>query len=425
MAIARSFLTPNPDTMETTTPAMENETVNMAALPGKKALAMLRRVMRVIQKGKGKPLPVRFEFGDNALTLTAQRQLKAASQMQVSVRAVVETAGQTAFVACMRSCANTLAEETPSELFVEHTQGSDARFVLDTETVHGPKPSIIYCPAPLAETDPDDVRARFQLDGQTVKDIITRMAWMASKDEMRPSLQGVCLRVAPDAITLVVTDGHVMQKREASVDTEISDGPVEVIIPAEALAILKAYMVRGESDVEVTVSDQRTVWTFANKDYKTTVAITNVEDKYPNYRGILDGIQYYPETGVGITFDPADMLEVAKVHKREAQWRVNSGAEDIQVGFSVLPESVTPYHGDGGEVGAVLPAQVSMPDLERMYRDDGSFRIGFNAHYVSNLMSATFAGMDSVTFLMVSPNQAALIETENATTVIMPLMLGH
>jgi DNA polymerase-3 subunit beta len=65
-------------------------------------------------------------------------------------------------------------------------------------------------------------------------DTVERVARAASRDETRPVLTGVLLRLAPDGMTMVATDSYRLAVRQTPLDAPPPEAS-EAIVPARAV----------------------------------------------------------------------------------------------------------------------------------------------------------------------------------------------
>jgi DNA polymerase-3 subunit beta len=125
------------------------------------------------------------------------------------------------------------------------------------------------------------------------------------KTDVRYYLNGVCLEFLPKGIRLISTDGHCMavidvvaEEGDVTQDLQGSDGidmsddrNNQVIIPADKvpqlLALLKTKAREGDQPIKVFQKGPDVVQ-FTDVADNTTIEITGIDGKYPDYHRIVD-----------------------------------------------------------------------------------------------------------------------------------------
>jgi DNA polymerase III subunit beta len=108
-----------------------------------------------------------------------------------------------------------------------------------------------FPPIPAAEDRPT-----IRLAASLLKEMIGQVAFSAAKDESRPVLAGVNLKVDEARLTMAAADGFRLSLREAALEKGLPE-KLDIIIPARALTELARLLGDSDEDVEVTVTANR------------------------------------------------------------------------------------------------------------------------------------------------------------------------
>ncbi|HET7771266.1 MAG TPA: DNA polymerase III subunit beta [Chloroflexota bacterium] len=109
-----------------------------------------------------------------------------------------------------------------------------------------------FPPIPSAEDRPT-----IKLSARLLKEMIGQVAFSAARDESRPVLAGVNLKVDESKLVMAAADGFRLSLREAELERGLPE-QLDIIVPARALTELARLLGDGDEDVEVTVTANRT-----------------------------------------------------------------------------------------------------------------------------------------------------------------------
>jgi DNA polymerase-3 subunit beta len=124
---------------------------------------------------------------------------------------------------------------------------------------------------------------RVKLDADLLRTMIEQVAFAAATDESRPVLTGVLLVMAPDALTLVATDGYRISVRSTALE-EGPQSPISVIVPARALQELGR--ISGDEEwVEMLIAPSRSQVFFHTKDVDLVSQL--IEGTFPEYKRVI------------------------------------------------------------------------------------------------------------------------------------------
>ena len=109
-----------------------------------------------------------------------------------------------------------------------------------------------FPPIPTAEDRPT-----IKLSAELLKEMIGQVAFSAARDESRPVLAGVNLKVDESKLVMSAADGFRLSLREAELERGLPE-KLDIIVPARALTELARLLGDGDEDVELTVTANRT-----------------------------------------------------------------------------------------------------------------------------------------------------------------------
>ncbi|NPA13444.1 MAG: DNA polymerase III subunit beta [Aquificae bacterium] len=119
----------------------------------------------------------------------------------------------------------------------------------------------------------------FIVSGDSIQKGIQKTSYAVSKDESKPSLQGVLFKSNNSKLDFVATDGHRLALYTADIN---GNGEIDIIIPQKALAELKKLLT-GFEDVEVAASDQYVF--FRTKEWVLMSRL--LEGTFPDYTKVI------------------------------------------------------------------------------------------------------------------------------------------
>jgi len=128
-----------------------------------------------------------------------------------------------------------------------------------------------------------DQASAFPLDGATFTRMVDKVAFCASKDETRPSLNGAYWEFAADGMTMTATDGHRLATFKAAGNYKALAGK-SMIVPPKALGHA-VRIIGAESGAESRVSLHENHVTFFIGS--TTINSRLLEGPFPNYRQVI------------------------------------------------------------------------------------------------------------------------------------------
>ena len=224
---------------------------------------------------------------------------------------------------------------------------------------------------------PVDAGTGITLPAATLVSVSEHVVKAASRDDTRPVLTGVLVRLEADTLTMVATDSY----RLAVSHGEITGGPsepVEALVPARALAeAQRVIALAGVDEVELVLTESQ--GTLRAGGVRLTTRL--IDGQFPDYRqlipdrfehdlvlsrpellGVLTriGVLAQRNTPVRMSFETGQ-LTVSAVSDQLGEGReslpVPFSGEPLEIGFNVefLRAGVDSIGGDSVHLGIISP----------------------------------------------------------------------
>jgi DNA polymerase-3 subunit beta len=236
------------------------------------------------------------------------------------------------------------------------------------------------------------------LDAEPLLEAITCVARAAGRDESRPVLAGVFVRLGSGRVAMVATDSYRLSVKESDIAGDVPE--LEAIVPARALDELRR-IAGGGGQVELAVLDNHVAFG-AGGVWLTT---RKIDGQFPDHTKLI------PETGefaVDLSLTRSELLDVVR---RMAVMAHRSSPLRLRLAEGELTISVqTP---DVGEARESLPVAYSGEPLE----------IGFNAAYLQDGVESVEG--DELKLRLINPLRPGLVQgpEEGFRYLIMPIRL--
>jgi DNA polymerase-3 subunit beta len=234
------------------------------------------------------------------------------------------------------------------------------------------------------------------VDGEALLDTVSRVARSASRDESRPVLTGILVRLEPGRIVMAATDSYRLSVKETTVDGALPE--LDAIIPARALQELTRIASDGE--LELGVHENHVVFG-AGDSWLTT---RRIDGQFPNYKQLLPEAFEYE-----VALPRDELLDV--VRRVSVMVQRNS---PLRLRFAEGELTITAQTQDVGEARESMPAPYTGEPME----------IGFNAEFLRDGVESVEG--DDVRLKLISPLRPAVLQTESDdfTYLIMPIRLA-
>jgi DNA polymerase-3 subunit beta len=256
--------------------------------------------------------------------------------------------------------------------------------------------------APQAEGDP------ITLPAAPLRETIGRVASAASRDDARPVLTGILLKVegadGEAELTMVATDSYRLAVKRTALGTAAPE--IEANVPARAMREVERLTEDDpEGSVEIHLTANQAIFKIAGKTGAVTLHSRLIDGQFPNHRQLL------PETFEHeIRINREELLAVTRrvgqVAQRNAALRLSFNDGELVV------SAETPDLGDAREG---LPVPFEGEPIE----------IGFNPEFVRDGLESLDA--EELVLKLISPLRPGLIEPAGAddfSYLVMPIRLN-
>ncbi len=236
-----------------------------------------------------------------------------------------------------------------------------------------------------------------------LREMITKTYFAISTDEMRVSLNGVCLKIERGWIEMVATDGHRLSMVKMKLEDDVvpdfaSEG---IIIPRKGVGELRKLLEDESGYVEVGI--QQGVCIFKKRD--TILRISLIDSDYPDYEKVIP-----TEEGVDITLNKEDMLHSLRRMGVISSDRF-SGVKIQLTGDKMILSSINP---DVGEAQDEIEVDYSGKEFE----------MGYNVKYLIDAIDVI--GEKEISLEMREshgPGVVRSVVNDSYKCIIMPLRL--
>ena len=137
-------------------------------------------------------------------------------------------------------------------------------------------------PADFPESPKIESSTKIELNTKILNQAIVQTQYTISKDDLRPALNGVFIKIQPDNIIFVATDGYRLSKFEYS-DVKYEIAAQEVIIPKKAIFMIKALLNEKKETIEMNFNPA-----IASFDMGEVQIISRlIDEQFPEYKNVI------------------------------------------------------------------------------------------------------------------------------------------
>ncbi len=310
----------------------------------------------------------------------------AATDMELSLRApLIATIEEPGSVVLPRLAADIVRSMSPGSVVIEHRPGEGI-----VSLSSGASSFALNCHQASEFPElPPDVGEGIVLPAAAILAATERVTKAASRDDTRPVLTGVLVRLESDSLTMVATDSYRLAVRIGPITNGPAE-PVEALIPARALAEAQRVLaLAGVDEAELVLTETQA--TLRAGDVRLTTRL--IDGQFPDYRqliperfehelalnraellGVLTriGVLAQRNTPVRMAFKDGE-LTVSAVSDQLGEGReslpVAFSGEPVEIGFNVefLRAGVDSIEGETVRLGIISPLR---PGLLRGESDD-------------------------------------------------------
>lgn len=319
----------------------------------------------------------------------------AATDMELSIRLPVEASvEESGSVLLPRVASDIVRSLADGPVTIEHRAGEGVA------TLSGGNSSFTLNCLQAADYPelPDVSSAESEIPSEEFLATAERVAKAASRDEMRPVLTGVLLRLAGTEAVMVATDSYRLAVDRAAVPDQ-GESVTEAIVPARALAEL-ARLADGEGALRVALADNQA--SFALGDTRLTSRL--IDGQFPDYNQLIPD-----EFDHDLVLDRAELLGVLGRIGILAQ-----RGTPVRLAFETGTLTVSATQSELGEGSESIPVAF----------EGEAFEVGFNVEFLR-------AGVESldgeeVRLGLISPLRPGLLrgEGDDYRYLLMPIRLN-
>lgn len=358
-------------------------------------LKPLQLVVGVIERRQTLPVlsNVLLNVSEKTLSLTGT-DMEVELMGEVQLSSVEEIGSTTVPARKLMDICKSLPEDSDILLYQEGTRvvlrSGRSRFTLST------LPAEEY-----PNIDEEDGSLSFTMEQSALRYLIERTGFAMAQQDVRYYLNGMLLEVKGHKLRAVATDGHRMAM--CTLDVDISqDDQHQFIIPRKGIMGLARLIAQGKDQISLTLGHNH-IRARAG-DFIFTSKL--VDGKFPDYERVI------PKNGDKEILADREML-------RQALNRAGILSNEKYRGIRLLLSDNTL------KILANNPEQEEAEEEVTVNYNGGEpIEIGFNVHYILNVLAA-FTG-DTVSITLSNSNSGALIEEPGNTDslyVIMPMRL--
>lgn len=236
----------------------------------------------------------------------------------------------------------------------------------------------------------------FSLRRTQFKNLVSKTAFAASKDESRPIFTGVLFKGDGENLTFAATNTHRL-----AVFTEKNSVPIdgEWIIPAKILQDISAMM-DGGREIKIGYSGSKIYFTFDN--FLVTARL--IEGIYPPFEKV------FPKDNE--IFATVDVLEFKNAIERAAVIAKENEYETVTFSFANNELKISASSFDVGNAEEIIPAEISGGELD----------ISFTCSYWLDVLKIVDA--EKITIGMTKPLAPVSFQVDNFRYVVTPVRKG-
>lgn len=205
------------------------------------------------------------------------------------------------------------------------------------------------------------------LDAGLLRDCVEKTSFAVSAQESRYVLNGALLKLKPDRMTMVATDGHRLALAERKAPLSNLKGELSVLIPQRMLQLLPRLGEDGGEGASVEISKNESHICFSLG--RSILASRLLTGEFPNYEAVLP-----KECRKTVELNPEELRDVVR--------RVSLLADER------VPEVRLALEKDRLEVLASSPEYGEARECVDTRYGEEALHIGFNAEYLLDFLRA-------------------------------------
>ncbi|HLF66008.1 MAG TPA: DNA polymerase III subunit beta [Gammaproteobacteria bacterium] len=243
----------------------------------------------------------------------------------------------------------------------------------------------------------------YLLNQKVLHDMIARTHFAMAQQDVRYYLNGMLFVFNQSLHRVVATDGHRLAITK-TLDNQNDSGSEAIIVPRKAITELSRLI--GGEPLELKVDVEKNHVRFIHPHFTLTSKL--IEGRFPDYNKVI------PPQGLHQA-----LIAIEPLKQSLSRVSILSNEKHKGVRFLFNPHSLV--------IEAHNPEQEEAEEALEMDYDGPAFEIGFNAHYILDVLNVLPPG--NVVFSFSDPKDSVLLRshTESAQStsqyVVMPLRL--
>ena len=239
----------------------------------------------------------------------------------------------------------------------------------------------------------------------TLFEIIDFTKNSTSKDELKPALQGVLLKIDGKSIVGVSTDGHRLSR--IIIENEgLENQEQEIIIPTKFLTLLTSFVDKKEN-AEIEISKNHMSLSYKN----TTIYSRIIKDNYPDYEKVIP-----LDNNKTFTTNKKDLINAIK----RVSIFSNRSTKQITLDIGNQKTTISTEDSEQSAKGAEI--------ISSQFNNMDNLKIGFNSMFILDALNSIKSEQITM-FLNGSLNAAILSETSpdkkmDKLVLLMPIRLN-
>lgn len=248
-----------------------------------------------------------------------------------------------------------------------------------------------------------EVKVDSEIDGPTLKTLISRTLFAAAAEHSRYAINGVLIERDGKKLRLVATDGRRLAVARG--ESRGGEGKASCIVPTKALNLINKLIDDPDATVKLAIEENQALFAVGAGDGESAVLSTNlVEGAFPPFEDVIPKDQ-----DKKVTFDATTLQSAI----RRAALLTNEESKGVRMSFADNKLTLTSRAPEMGE------AEIHL-DLDKY--DGDPLEIGFNPGFITDALKVVDG--QQVIIELKAPNKPGVLRTGNEFTyVIMPVNL--
>ena len=252
------------------------------------------------------------------------------------------------------------------------------------------------------ETGEENKKQTLEILGKDFLNIIDKTGYATSRDDLKPALSGVYIKIKENTITSVATDGHRLVKYIQTTKTNID---AALTIPYKFLKIIKSN-IDSKNNLEIQVDEN----SLSTNQGEFTITTRIIKESFPDFNSAIpDNNKIKAEIDVSVLINC--LKRVSIFSNRTTKQTLLSFTKDGVVVSAQDPENATS----------------AKEHIDCLYEGE-NLTVSYNAKYLIEALQNS--GTNTINIFLSTALTAAILqpkekeEKEEITTLLMPLRIN-